>query len=179
MVPAREFENTIKKALKDLGKNKVLIDYSIKNTTRLNKKKIKPLDTEKEKTENRIAKAVKEIRRLVKIMKSQDLVGNEITDEYRELLNERKQLETQKEKLELEIERCKQDVVDVETIKKTLHVFDKVISVLPIEDQKELLQLIIKEIRVFRFDPSNAKKKPHGKMGLLLRKSELNGTKSG
>ncbi|MHC4268485.1 MAG: hypothetical protein ACYSWS_11750 [Planctomycetota bacterium] len=75
MVPAREFENTIKKALKNLGKNKALIDYSNKNTTRLNKKKIKPLDTEKEKTEIRLAKKVKEIRRLVKIMKSQDLVG--------------------------------------------------------------------------------------------------------
>ena len=48
MVPAREFESTIKQALKNLGKNKALIDYSIKNTTRLNKKKIKPLDTEKE-----------------------------------------------------------------------------------------------------------------------------------
>ncbi len=96
----------------------------------------------------RLAKTVKEIRRLVKIMKSQDLVGNEITDEYRELLNERKHLETQKEKLELEIERCKQDMVDAETIKKTLLAFDKIISALPIEDQKELLQLLIKEIRV-------------------------------
>ncbi len=44
------------------------------------------------------------IRRLVKIMKSQDLAGNEITDEYRELLNERRYLETQKEKLKLEID---------------------------------------------------------------------------
>ncbi len=123
----------------------------------LYKKKIKPLDTEKEKTENRLAKTVKEIRRLVKIMKSQDLVGNEITDEYRELLNERKHLETQKEKLELDIERCKQDMVDAETIKKTLLSFDKIISALPIEDQKELLQLLIKEIRVFSFDPGKEK----------------------
>ncbi len=87
-------------------------------------------------------------------MKSQDLVGNEITDEYKELLNERRYLETEKEKLGLEIERCKQDMVDAETIKKTLFAFDKIISALPIEDQKELLQLLIKEIRVFSFDPA-------------------------
>ena len=90
-------------------------------------------------------------------MKSLDLVGNETTDEYKELLNLRKYLETQKEKLELEIERCKQDMVDAETIKKTLLAFDKIISALPIEDQKELLQLLIKEIRVFSFDPGKEK----------------------
>ncbi|MHC4268018.1 MAG: hypothetical protein ACYSWS_04030 [Planctomycetota bacterium] len=85
-------------------------------------------------------------------------------------------MKKQKEKLELEIERCKQDMIDRETIKKTLLAFDKIISVLPIEEQKELLQLLIKEIRVFSFDPE--KEKAPREMGLLSRKSELNGTKS-
>ncbi len=48
-------------------------------------------------------------------------------------------------------------MVDAETIKKTLLSFDKIISALPIEDQKELLQLLIKEIRVFSFDPGKEK----------------------
>jgi len=102
-------------------------------------------------------------------MKSQDLVGNEITDEYKELLNERRYLETEKEKLGLEIERCKQDMVDAETIKKTLFAFDKIISALPIEDQKELLQLLIKEIRVFSVDPE--KEKAPQESGAFITKS--------
>ena len=48
-------------------------------------------------------------------------------------------------------------MVDAGTIKKTLLSFDKIISVLLIEDQKELLQLLIKEIRVFSFDPGKEK----------------------
>ena len=48
-------------------------------------------------------------------------------------------------------------MVDAETIKKTLLALDKIVGALPIEDQKELLQLLIKEIMVFSFDPGKEK----------------------
>ena len=90
-------------------------------------------------------------------MKSQDMVGKEINNEYKVLLEERKRLENNQQKIELEIERCQQDTLDAENIARTLQAFDKVISVLPIDDQKELFQLLIREITVWHYDPAKEK----------------------
>ncbi len=156
-LPARDFEEIIKKCLIDLGQNKALIESSIKNATQFNKKRIKPLQDETNKTDNLLAKTTAQVNRLIKIMKSEDMVGKEISEEYKTLLKEKGILETQKEKLLLDIERCKQDMLDTEIIKKTLLSFDKIINSLPPEDQKELFHLLIKEIIVWGFDPTKEK----------------------
>lgn len=156
-LPAREFEGVIRKAITNLGQNKSLIESAIKNTSQFNRGMIKPLQDEIEKTEALLGKATKEINRLVKIMKSEDMVGKEITEEYKSLLKEKAVLDTQKEKLLLDMDRCKQEMLDAEMIKKTLLSFDKVVNALPIEDQKEVFQLLIKEIIVWGFDPIKEK----------------------
>ncbi len=162
-LPARDFENIIKKCLVDLGQNKALIESSIRNSTQFNKKRIKPLQEDLNKTDNLLSKTTAEVNRLIKIMKSADMVGKEITEEYKTLLKEKNLLENQKEKLLLDIERCKQDILDAEMIKKTLLSFDKIVNSLPIEDQKDLFQLLIKEITVWGFDPVKEKApKEHG-----------------
>ena len=157
LIPARQFENIIKKCLIDLGNNKTLIQSSIKNSTNLSKNKIQPLEDQKHKAEQRLGKTVTEINRLIGIMKSKDLVGNEITEEYKKLLHLKSSLQTEVEKLTIDIERCNQDVLDAEMIKKTLLAFDKVVNSLPIEDQKDLFNLLIKEITVWGFDPEKEK----------------------
>jgi len=52
---------------------------------------------------------------------------------------------------------CRQETIDAELIIKTLQNFDKVINALPIEDQKDLFQLLFKEIRVWSHDPEKEK----------------------
>ena len=69
----------------------------------------------------------------------------------------RASLQNDIEKLTIDIERCNQDVLDAEMIKKTLIAFDKVINALSIEDQKDLFNLLIKEITVWGFDPDKEK----------------------
>ena len=157
LLPAREFENTIKKALKELGKNKSLIESTIRNTTKHNKKRIKPLETERETAIHKIIKATAEINRLIKVMKQSDMAGKEITEEYKKLLQEKTALETQKETLTLDIERCRQDMLDADMIIKTLQNFDKVASALSLDDQKDLFTLLIKQITVWSFDPEKEK----------------------
>ena len=157
MIPAREFENAIKKCLSDLGNNKSLIESTIKNSTKFTKKKLKPKQEEKTKIEQLFGKTTAEINRLVNIMKSKDLVSKEITEEYKKLLAEQKSQQSDIEKLSIDIERCTQDVLDAEMIKKTLLAFDKVVNALPIEDQKDLFNLLIREIIVHSFDPQNEK----------------------
>jgi len=160
LLPARDFEEAIKKTLRELGKNKSLIESTIKNTSKHNKKRIKPLETERETTIHKIIKATAEINRLIKIMKSSDMVSRDITQEYKKLLSEREALQSQKEKIQLDMERCKQDTLEAKIITKTLQNFDKVVSALPLEDQKDLFQLLIKEIRVWSFDPKKEKAPP-------------------
>ncbi len=157
LIPARQFENIIKKCLIDLGNNKALIEHAIRNSTTMSKSKVRPLEEQKHKAEVRLGKTVPEINRLIGIMKSKDMVGNEITEEYKKLLHLKASLQTDIEKLTIDIERCKQDVLDAEMIKKTLLAFDKVVNSLPIEDQKDLFNLLIKEITVWGFDPDKEK----------------------
>lgn len=157
LIPAREFENVVKKCLADLGQNKSLIESTIKNSTSMNKSKIKPLQDQKEKAEQTLGKTTAEINRLIKIMKSQDLVGNDITEEYKKLLHQKNALQNDIEKLTINIERCNQDVLDAEMIKKTLLAFDKIVGSLSLEEQKELFNLLIKEITVSNFDPDKEK----------------------
>ena len=168
LIPAREFENIIKKCLADLGNNTPLIESTIKNSTKMSKNKIAPFQNQKEKAEQLLGKTTAEINRLVKIMKSQDLVGNEITEEYKKLLNEKNALHTEIEKLTIDIERCKQDVLDAEMIKKTLLAFDKIINSLPIEDQKELFNLLIREVTIWNYDPT--KEKAPNELGAFVTK---------
>ena len=134
-----------------------MIESAIKNSTNLSKKKIRPLGDQKQKAEQRLGRTIAEINRLINIMKSKDLVGNEITEEYKKLLHLKSSLQTDIEKLTIDIERCNQDVLDAEMIKKTLLAFDKVVNSLPIEDQKDLFNLLIKEITVCGFDPEKEK----------------------
>ena len=157
MLPAREFENTIKKCLIDLGNNKSLIEGTIKSSTKLSKTKIGPLQKQKEETEHLLSKTVSEINRLIKIFKTKDLVGPEITNEYKKLLGEKTAQQNLIEKLSIDIERCQQDVLDAEMIMKTLIAFDEVINSLPMSDQKDLFNLLIKEIQVWSFNPKNEK----------------------
>jgi len=90
-------------------------------------------------------------------MKQKDMAGKEITEEYKKLIQEKSALETQKETLTLDIERCRQDMLDSNTIIKTLQNFDKVITALNLEDQKDLITLLIKQITVWSYDPTKEK----------------------
>ncbi len=154
---AREFEKTIKEALSELGRNKSLIDTAIANNSKLTKDRAKPLQGEIDRMNKLITDGTIQINRLVKVLKSKDMVSKEISGEYRQMLTDRSLFETQKEKLLLDFERCKQDMLDAELISKTLLSFDKVVNSLPIEDQKDLFQLLIKQITVWGFDPAKEK----------------------
>lgn len=156
-LPARELEKAIKSALSTLGKNKSFIESTIKHNAKFTKSHIKPFEREVDKINERLIDRTAQIKRLVNILKSNDLVSKEITDEYRGLLKERELLTNDKEKLLLNIERCKQDMVDAELVQKTLLSFDKVINSLPLEDQKDVFQLLIHQITVWSFDPTKEK----------------------
>ena len=90
-------------------------------------------------------------------MLQSDLAGNEITQEYKQLLAQKSSLETSQQKTALDLERCRQDILDAGTITKTLKNFDKAITALSLEDQKDLFSLLLRQVTVWSYDPQKEK----------------------
>lgn len=75
-------------------------------------------------------------------MKQQDLLAEDIKEEYRRLVREKEQLQTRCEKLELDLERRRKRVLDADLIRRGLQDFERLVVLLPLEDQKKLFQLL-------------------------------------
>ena len=81
----------------------------------------------------------------------------DLKQEFLELDGEKQRIKTELEKLRIETNRRRQHVVDLDIIERSLQDFEGLISLLPLEDQKELMQLLIKEIVVSPYDPDDEK----------------------
>lgn len=162
---ARTFENTIKKYLKDLGDSKAILSASIKAANQSSKKSLKPLLAKKDELQIKKAGLTKKIKRILGIMTDNDFVSTDIKDEYKYLIREKEFLETDLEKVYIEIDFKQRHVLNLDIIHKSLKVFSEIIDNLSIEDQKELMRLLIKEIRVLPFNPE--KEKPPKELGAM------------
>ncbi len=92
------------------------------------------------------------IRRLVEVMKQEDLLADDIKEEYRRLVREKERLQTRCEKLELDLERRQKRVLDADLIRRALQDFERLVGLLPLEDQKDLFQLL-RQVEVAPFEP--------------------------
>jgi hypothetical protein len=104
---------------------------------------------------NQIGRLTSRIRRIIAIMTEEDLLSDDLREEYKGLVREKEQLQALCEKLELDIERRQRGVLDADLIRSSLQDFEQLVGVLPLEDQKELFQLLIHEVQVDPFDPSS------------------------
>jgi len=102
-----------------------------------------------------VARLTTGIRRIIEVMKTEDLLSEDVKDEYRQLVREKERLVTLCEKLQLDIEVRQKRVLDVEVIQQSLRDFERLVSLLSLEDQKELSQLLIRQIEVYPYDPSS------------------------
>lgn len=161
-IPARPIEQALKRVLSNLGQNKQLLESVMEEATKEGKRSIQPLEKEKRALEEAISTLSGQIKRLVGIFTQKDLVSKEIKDEYKGLLAEREKKQTSLEKLEIDIARLKSKTVDLEIVHKALKQFDKVVESLPLSDQKEVFQLLIKELRIYPFNPEKESKLERG-----------------
>lgn len=161
-IPARPLEQTLKKVLRNLGQNKNLLESVMDEANKESKSSIKPLERDKVKIEDTIAKITHQIKRIVEIFKQQDLVSQEIKDDYKNLLSERERKQIALEKLQIDINRLRGKSVDFEIIQRSLQHFDKVIELMSPIDQKELFQLLVKEIKIYPFHPDKESKLEKG-----------------
>jgi hypothetical protein len=93
------------------------------------------------------------IWRLIEVMKQEALLAEDIKDEYRRLVREKERLQARCEKLEFALERRRKRVLDAGLIRRDLQDFERLDRLLPLEDQKELFQLLLREVEVVSFEP--------------------------
>lgn len=84
--------------------------------------------------------------------------ANSITDDFMaeadRLSVEKRSIELEKGKVQIEINYRENVVADKQRIADALLRFETVVKNLPADDQKDLVQLIVREISVKHFDPS-------------------------
>ena len=118
-------------------------------------KSIRPLKAKLAELERRIKALSESVRNCVEAVKKKG--ANSITDDFmaeaERLSAEKRTVELEKTKVQLDINYRESVVADKHIIAEALLQFDQVVRSLPAEDQKELLQLIVREISVKQFDP--------------------------
>lgn len=148
-MPGDELETFLITEFKRLGENERLLRESIKKANVTAKKGLAPLQKEKEALEAQLVKINQDLRRLVDLLKSEDMAQKKVQS----LINEMTDLETTKETLENEIHRINtnmhhlsQYVIDVETFTKLFREFPHVFETFPFEEKRKLIMLLVKEV---------------------------------
>lgn len=152
MLPAREVEALVTRALADLGNHPTILQACVDAANREAVQSVTDLKAALSRHREEAGQLTAAIRRLIEVMKQEDLLAEDIKDEYRRLVREKERLQARCEKLELDLERRRKRVLDADLIRRALQDFERLVKLLPLEDQKELFQLLL-EVEVAPFEP--------------------------
>jgi hypothetical protein len=153
MLPAREFEALIKQALADLGNHPAILEACVDTANREAAQSLAELEAALGRHREEAGRLTRSIRRLIDVMKQEDLLAEDIKDEYRRLVREQERLQARCAQLEFDLERHRKRVLDADLIRRALQDFERLVGVLPLVDQKELFQLLVREVVVWPFEP--------------------------
>jgi len=148
-MPGDELEDFLISEFKRLGENEALLKKSIRKANVTAKRGLEPLQKEKSAIEAKLAKINQNLRRLVDLLKSEDMERKRVQS----LIDEMSDLETTKETLENEIHRINTNmhhltrhVIDAETFTKLFREFPAVFETFSFEDKRKLIMLLVKEV---------------------------------
>ena len=157
-LPARVFENTIIAYLSDLGQHPLVIEKCAE-LARQNRGngKIKKLEKQESEMNKKIESISQEMKKLSRVIRKSKQVAPEFHEEVNKLSEEKKQLITKRDKISVDLSMAASGQIETETIRQRLRHFSEVVGHLSMEEKKELLQLLIKEIVVSPVNPQKGK----------------------
>lgn len=155
-IPARPFEELIVGYLGEIGRHPEVIASALKASNEEKTKSLRPLRSKLAEMDKRIRHLSCEIQNCVDTAKSKGAkhIGDELLAEGDKLSEEKRGLESARERLKVDINYRESVVADEKVLAGALVQFEKVITKLDPEEQKELVRLIIREISVKQFDPA-------------------------
>jgi site-specific DNA recombinase len=152
-LPARRFEQAVKDALAELASRRAILEECVRQANVEADARLAPLRDRQDKLTGELSRLTKEIRRLIEVFKTADRVPADLKRECVELDEQKQRVQTELEKVQIEMGRTTQQVLDLDIIQRSLQDFGRLVTALPPEDQKELMQLLVDEIVVQPFDP--------------------------
>ncbi len=154
---ARPFENTVIQFLRDLGKNPAIVHKCVQFANQGLPAGAKKLENEEKHLNKAMQSISDEIKALIPIVKKGQKSTAEFVKEIDRLNAEREKLQNELEKVQVEISIKNVRQIDLDSVERNLTQFTQLVDKLPMQEKKELLRLVIKEIRVSRVNPKTAK----------------------
>ena len=154
-LPARAFENLVTRVLADLGNSPAILEECLRQANGDAGRVVEDMETLRQSHLTRLGEISKGIRRIIEYVKTNDGVPEDMTSELKELDRERDQIGRSIEKMDMEIAYPKKKVLDADLIRQQIQHFEHLVKVLPLEDEKELFQVLLKQVQVYPFGPGD------------------------
>lgn len=154
-IPAKKIEELVVSLLGELGKHPETIEKTVGVLRRAAQKEILPLKAEIERHSKQIRAFQDREDRLAKLAANSEAgdFGAKLLSEGREISESRKLVEQTRANLQVQVSMKEVGLIDAQSIAQQLLAFHSLMGEMSSDDQKELVRLLLKEIRVNRFAP--------------------------
>jgi site-specific DNA recombinase len=158
-IPARRLEELVISLLAEIGKYPEVIEKTVGVLRGSAQKEIGPIKTEIEKLSREIKELDAQEDRLAQLAQNPESgdFGAKLMREGRQTAERRNGLAQEREKLRVQVNMKEIGLINSNAVAQQLSNFGALMDVLDPEDQKDLVRLIVREVRVNRFDPAKEK----------------------
>jgi len=165
-VPTRAMDDFIMQIIGELGRHPDVIRHAITASNEEKHKSLRPLKAKLAQFQRRHKELGEELKRYLVLARQPGAghFGQETLAEAEELAKQKHELEREIEKVKIDIAHRERVVTDEQIISDALLAFEGRMSDLPFDDQRDLLHLMMRQIRVNRLDPDKDRipAGPHG-----------------
>ncbi len=155
-IPARPFEDLIIRYLGEIGRHPEIIEEAVRASNEEKTRALRPLRSKLAELEKRHRELAEDVSSCIEAVKKKG--ANSITDDFmaeaERLSAEKRRVELEREKLQIDVNYRENVVADKQVIADSLLRFESVVKSLPPDEQKELVQMMVREISVKHFDPN-------------------------
>lgn len=157
-IPAKPFESCIINYIGQIGRHPEVIEAAVAAANAEKVKSIKPLKAELAKVEERCQGVSVQLKHCIEATKKMGPkhFTKELQAEAESLAAEKHSLEIEREKIQMDIGYRENVVADKRVVSEALLKFEAVVKGLPREQQKDLIRLIVREVRVRSCDGEKA-----------------------
>lgn len=158
-LPARRFDELVLSLLEELGKHPEVIAETVASLQAKANEALGPLKKRQAEIEAKYRKVSSKLNHMVTLAGNQDAgeFGRVMMLEAKSLAEEKQTLEHDRNQVRMEMGFREQKSVDAESVAQQLADFHTVMGHLTPEEKKELVRLLIREVRVNHYDPETDK----------------------
>ncbi|MBI4970552.1 MAG: hypothetical protein HZC17_01760 [Candidatus Omnitrophica bacterium] len=142
--PAKELEALIVKRLSFLGENKKLVEKIVKEAQESSVKAFGPLREDRKRAQEEIRKVDEAAKKLILALGSSK--NRFVLEKLDELEATKQKAEERLAEINLTVQKLEGQVIDAEIIRKNLKQFEAAFEKLTLNERKDLLRLLIKEV---------------------------------